>query len=127
MLQATMGRAKSKASIDSKRRRFIAAAHLLGYLIPWYFVRQLGTITGMAKPSPSHAGDKVLKSLGDAIRLTRAEKGLSQEALAVDAELDRSYVGGIERGEHNVTIINLNKVAKALGLPISALLIKAGL
>ncbi len=81
----------------------------------------------MAKPSPSHAGDKVLKSLGDAIRLTRAEKGLSQEALAVDAELDRSYVGGIERGEHNVTIINLNKVAKALGLPISALLIKAGL
>jgi transcriptional regulator with XRE-family HTH domain len=82
---------------------------------------------GMAKPSPSHAGDKVLTSLGDAIRLTRAEKGLSQEALAVDAELDRSYVGGIERGEHNVTIINLNKVAKALGLPISALLIKAGL
>jgi transcriptional regulator with XRE-family HTH domain len=82
---------------------------------------------GMAKPSPSHAGDKVLTSLGDTIRLTRAEKGLSQEALAVDAELDRSYVGGIERGEHNVTIINLSKVAKALGLPISTLLIKAGL
>ena len=81
----------------------------------------------MAKPSPSHAGGKILTSLGDAIRLTRSEKGLSQEALAVDAELDRSYVGGIERGEHNVTIINLNKVAKALGLPISALLLKAGL
>lgn len=47
----------------------------------------------MAKPSPSYAGDKVLTNLGDAIRLTRSERGLSQEALAVDAELDRSYVG----------------------------------
>lgn len=81
----------------------------------------------MAKPSPSHAGDKVLTSLGDAIRLTRSQKGLSQEALAVDAELDRSYVGGIERGEHNVTIINLNKIAKALGMPVSTLLLKGSL
>lgn len=40
--------------------------------------------------------------------------GLSQEALAVDADMDRSYVGGIERGEHNLTIMNLVKIAEAL-------------
>jgi transcriptional regulator with XRE-family HTH domain len=84
-------------------------------------------MAGMAKPSPTHAGDKVLVNLGDAIRLARAEKGLSQEALAVDAELDRSYVGGIERGEHNLTIMNLQKIATALGTRISSLLLKAGL
>ena len=80
----------------------------------------------MAKPSPSHAGDKILTSLGDAIRLTRAENGLSQEALAVDAELDRSYVGGIERGEHNPTLINLQKIAAALDIKLSKLLQIAG-
>ena len=81
----------------------------------------------MAKPSPSYAGDKVLKNLGDAIRLKRSELGLSQEALAVDAELDRSYVGGIERGEHNLTVMNLKKIADALGTKLSALLIVAKL
>ena len=40
------------------------------------------------------------------VRASRLKLGLSQEALAVDAELDRSYVGGIERGEHNLTLIN---------------------
>lgn len=80
----------------------------------------------MAKPSPSYAGDKVLQNLGKAIRVIRAQKGLSQEALAVDAELDRSYVGGIERGEHNLTVMNLNKISSALGVKMSALLDLAG-
>ena len=53
----------------------------------------------MAKPSPQFAGDPVLVALGAEIRRARASIGLSQEALAVDAGLDRSYVGGIERGE----------------------------
>jgi transcriptional regulator with XRE-family HTH domain len=81
----------------------------------------------MAKPSPSHAGDKVLVNLGDAIRHFRAQRGLSQEALAVDANLDRSYVGGIERGEHNLTVMNLRKISDALGAKMSDLLIGAGL
>jgi transcriptional regulator with XRE-family HTH domain len=81
----------------------------------------------MAKPSPSHAGDKVLVSLGDAIRRCRAQRGLSQEVLAVDADLDRSYVGGIERGEHNLTVMNLRKISDALGAKMSDLLIEAGL
>jgi len=57
---------------------------------------------------------------------SRLKLGLSQEALAVDAELDRSYVGGIERGEHNLTLINLQKIANALGTKPSVLLKAAG-
>ena len=76
----------------------------------------------MAKPSPKHSGNEVLVDLGVAIRAARTELGLSQEVLAVDAELDRSYVGGIERGEHNMTLLNLQKIAKALGTKPSKLL-----
>ncbi len=81
---------------------------------------------GMAKPSPKHAGNEVLAGLGVAIRSARTELGLSQEDLAVDAELDRSYVGGIERGEHNLTLINLQKLAIALNIRPSKLLQLAG-
>ena len=81
----------------------------------------------MAKPSPLFAGDPVLIALGAAIRRARAGVGLSQEALAVDAELDRSYVGGIERGEHNLTAMNIVKIAGALNMPPSALFAAAGL
>ena len=81
----------------------------------------------MAKPSPQFAGDPVLRALGAAIRRSRADRGLSQEALAVDANLDRSYMGGIERGEHNLTVMNIVKLAKALETKPSELLISAGL
>jgi transcriptional regulator with XRE-family HTH domain len=81
----------------------------------------------MAKPSPTYAGDPVLVALGAAIRRARAGVGLSQEALAVDAGLDRSYVGGIERGEHNLTVMNAVKIAGALKMKPSALLNSTGL
>ena len=81
---------------------------------------------GMAKPSPKHAGEQVLVDLGVAIRSARLGMGLSQEALAVDAGLDRSYMGGIERGEHNVTAMNLIKISEALGVKPSKLLMSAG-
>ena len=68
----------------------------------------------MAKPPPNHAGDEMLVALGKAIKMSRSETGISQESLAVDANLDRSYLGGIERGEHNLTILNLAKIARAL-------------
>jgi transcriptional regulator with XRE-family HTH domain len=68
----------------------------------------------MAKPSPSFAGDPALVKIGAVIRRTRKERGLSQELLAVDAGVDRSYMGGIERGEHNLTVMSLLKIAKAL-------------
>ena len=81
----------------------------------------------MAKPSPKHAGNETLVALGLAIRKTRLSLGLSQEALAVDAEFDRSYMGGVERGEHNLTLMGLSKIAGALKIKPSTLLQSAGL
>lgn len=72
----------------------------------------------MAKPSPSHAGKPVLVALGIAIREIRVKKGFSQEAVALASGLDRSYFGGIERGEHNVAVANLEKIASALDVSI---------
>lgn len=80
----------------------------------------------MAKPSPLYAGDPVLIAIGKAIRELRGEAGLSQEMLAYDAGIDRSYLGGIERGEHNLTIINLLKVCRCLRISMSGLLARAG-
>ena len=81
----------------------------------------------MAKPSPKYSGNPALISLGRTIRSIRAERKISQEALAYEANLDRSYMGGIERGEHNFTILSLMKVAGQLNLKISELFEMAGL
>jgi transcriptional regulator with XRE-family HTH domain len=81
----------------------------------------------MAKPSPSYSGDNKLVAIGNAIRTYRIGIGLSQEALALSAGLDRSYVGGIERGEHNLAIINLVKICAALDLRTSELLRRSDL
>ncbi len=62
---------------------------------------------------------KNLKELGSRIRRLRKEIGLTQEQLADEAELDRSYIGGIERGERNITFSVLCQIAKALRLEIS--------
>jgi transcriptional regulator with XRE-family HTH domain len=50
------------------------------------------------------------------MRKLRAERGLSQEALAVDAGIDRTYVSSIERGQRNVSIDNVGRIAKALAV-----------
>ena len=75
----------------------------------------------MAKSSV-HAGDDDLQALGQAIRRRRLELNISQEVLAHDAGVDRSYMSGIERGQHNVAIINLVKISRCLQLQLSELL-----
>lgn len=60
-------------------------------------------------------------SLGNNIRKYRKLRGLSQEEFAGIVGLDRSYMGCIERGEQNITIINLARVAKALEIEIGEL------
>ena len=60
----------------------------------------------------------VLVSLGEAIRRLRLERGISQESLALLAEVDRSYVGRVERGDNNVAILTLVKIAKALKVSV---------
>jgi len=76
----------------------------------------------MAKPSSTYAGNKTLVKIVENIRTIRLDKGLSQEALALQSGIDRSYLGGIERGQHNVAVINLEKIAQALEIPLHCLL-----
>jgi len=58
---------------------------------------------------------------GRALRRRREKLGVSQEAFADMCELDRSYIGGIERGERNVALVNIEKIAKTLKLTIAEL------
>jgi transcriptional regulator with XRE-family HTH domain len=53
-------------------------------------------------------------SFGKQIRKLRLQRGLSQEKLAELADLHRNYVGGVERGERNIAIINIVRLARAL-------------
>ena len=62
-----------------------------------------------------------LTLLGQQIRRLREDKGYSQEEFAAFAEIDRAYFGGIERGERNVTAINLIKIAEALKVEVGML------
>jgi len=62
------------------------------------------------------------RAFGERVRELRKERGLSQEGLAHDAGLDRSYVGQIERGERNVTLDNIYRLAGALGVKAGSLL-----
>jgi transcriptional regulator with XRE-family HTH domain len=63
--------------------------------------------------------EKHLIELGNQIREVRKKKGLSQEQLAFDANVDRSYIGGIERGERNVSFLTLVKIAECLDCDVA--------
>lgn len=65
--------------------------------------------------------DPYLDILGQRIRARRRELAMSQEKLAHEASLDRSYVGRIERGEHNLTFTALIKLCRAMECDIAAL------
>lgn len=64
----------------------------------------------------------LLNAFGSAIRAKRLALKLSQEELAHRCELDRTYIGGIERGERNISLINIAAVSDALGIPSSELM-----
>lgn len=76
----------------------------------------------MAKVSGKMEESGILTDLGRAIRSHRLQAGLSQEALADAAGIDRSHMGEIERGERNVSLVNVEKVANALELKLSSLI-----
>lgn len=60
---------------------------------------------------------KVRRRFGDRVRMLRREIGISQEELALISGLDRTYIGGVERGERNISLVNIHKLAAALNIP----------
>jgi transcriptional regulator with XRE-family HTH domain len=64
---------------------------------------------------------EIQKHFGERVRELRKQKGLSQEGLALACDLDRTYIGGVERGERNISLINIYKIAGALGLNVKDL------
>lgn len=66
-------------------------------------------------------GDENRKRFGNAVRELRLANNLTQEALAQLTSLHPTYIGGIERGERNVGLDNIIKIARALKAPVSAL------
>lgn len=81
----------------------------------------------MARVSGKVDKDEQLKLLGQAIRARREALLISQEALADAAQMDRAHMGKIERGERNVTLLNVLKIAKAMKWRASEMLAAAGL
>lgn len=72
----------------------------------------------MAKSDES----EIKKAFGARLRELRISKGLSQETLALVCGLDRTYIGGVERGERNISLINIQKIAAALNVKARELL-----
>jgi transcriptional regulator with XRE-family HTH domain len=81
----------------------------------------------MARVSGKTDEGQRLKLLGQAIRARREALGVTQEALADAAAMDRSHMGRIERGERNVTLLNLIKIAATMDCRASDIMAAAGL
>jgi transcriptional regulator with XRE-family HTH domain len=68
------------------------------------------------------SANRILRRFGDKVKSLRLQKGWSQEELGNRAGLHRTYIGSIERYERNVSLLNVQRIAKALGVPIKDLL-----
>jgi transcriptional regulator with XRE-family HTH domain len=66
--------------------------------------------------------DEILRLFGEHLRELRVARNLTQERLAELAGVDRNYIGQIERGERNVALVNIVRIARALGVPPRELL-----
>lgn len=60
--------------------------------------------------------EQIQRDFGERVRKLRKQKQLSQETLALACDLDRTYIGGVERGERNISLLNIYKIAEALGV-----------
>ncbi|HEX8085236.1 MAG TPA: helix-turn-helix transcriptional regulator [Solirubrobacteraceae bacterium] len=70
---------------------------------------------------------EVKAAVGAALRARRVELGLSQDALAARAGINRTYISSAERGLRNLSLVNLVRLARALDIPAAGLLERAGL
>lgn len=67
------------------------------------------------------AGNKALLKLGERIREARRATGLSQEQLALQADIDRSFMGQVERGQRNISVLTLLRMARVLDVNLGSL------
>jgi ribosome-binding protein aMBF1 (putative translation factor) len=82
-----------------------------------YYVREPGSTYGVDHPAP-----EICKRLGDDIRHLRTLRRWSREALGLEARLNRTLIGAIERAEVNTSIGTVEKIAQALGISVAELL-----
>lgn len=68
------------------------------------------------------ADSDILQRFGEHVRELRKKRGFSQEDFALHCKLDRTYVGGVERGERNIALRNIEKIANSLDLSLSQLM-----
>lgn len=66
--------------------------------------------------------ETALSEFGKKVQYVRNERNISQEKLAELSELDRTYISSVERGQRNISILNIIKIADALGVTASSLL-----
>lgn len=64
---------------------------------------------------------RIQRLFGERMRELRKQRGLSQEALALACNLDRTYIGSVERGERNISLVNIHIIAAALKVPAKEL------
>ena len=88
---------------------------------------RLWNLLSVTRKARTQDDDRRLAALGRAIRDMRKAQKTSQEELAHRSNIDRSHMGRIERGERNVTALNLLRLADALKVPPSAIFLEADL
>ena len=81
-------------------------------------MHQCRSLSGVKRNHP----DQLREILARNVRLLRAERGLSQESLAFESGLNRTYLSDVERGIRNLSLDNISRLAKALGIPAWQLL-----
>lgn len=90
----------------------------MGYYRPWSYKHQLLIVLPFRVEI---LRDRRLELLGKNIRRKRKEQNLSQEALAYEAGIDRAYLGKIERGEKNITVLKLLQICDTLKISVREL------
>jgi transcriptional regulator with XRE-family HTH domain len=76
----------------------------------------------MNKKDYTSSEKRTLKKIGETIRIHRVKNDITQEELAYQSGLDRAYVGRVERGENNISILSLLKIAQVLKIEVSSLI-----
>lgn len=70
----------------------------------------------------TNADGDLKMAFGETVRKFRIARGLSQEKLAERANIHRTYIGDVERGLRNIALVNMHRIASALGVPLSSLI-----